>query len=72
MSSSRRAALLWLVALLAALCLAGLTAELLHSGWVVSADRSIERHGSANRSPSASPWCWRAWFSPYAATRCAP
>jgi membrane-associated phospholipid phosphatase len=44
MSSSRRAALLWLVALLAALCLAGLTAELLHGGWVVSADRSIERH----------------------------
>jgi membrane-associated phospholipid phosphatase len=44
MTSSGRAALLWLAALLAALCLAGLTAEVLHGGWVVSADRSIERH----------------------------
>jgi hypothetical protein len=44
MTSSRRAALLWLAALLAGVCLAGLTAELLHGGWVVSADRSIEAH----------------------------
>jgi hypothetical protein len=32
MTSSRRAVLLWLTALFAALCLAGLTADLLHGG----------------------------------------
>jgi membrane-associated phospholipid phosphatase len=44
MTSSRRAALLWLAALLAALCLFGLTEALLHGGWVVGIDRGIERH----------------------------
>jgi membrane-associated phospholipid phosphatase len=44
MAISRRAGQLWLTAAVAALCLAGLTAELLHGGWVLSVDRSIERH----------------------------
>lgn len=41
-TASRRARQLWLVAGLAGLCLAGLTAELLSGGWVVTADRRIE------------------------------
>jgi undecaprenyl-diphosphatase len=44
MTTQRRASLLWLAAVLGALALAGLTADLLHGGWVLSVDRTVERH----------------------------